>query len=771
MTYWAHSDANRSPDEEGHRWQPLSEHLAQVAALARELAERATAPASALSTLAYAAGMLHDYGKYQECFQRMLHGGSSRCPHAIYGAIALRCFDEDGCGTDRKWAMPAVCAIAAHHAGLKDFSEHECITDPGNPAFAAEREIAQKLLGAAATDFPEIRSAFSREKSRLEQRSVDMQTRMLLSCLVDADRLNTAGRLLVQQELHSEHRLEQMNIYLDRVADAARKRGTAASVLNVRAQVQQHCSDAAKQSPGVFSLCVPTGGGKTLGAMRFALEHAAHSQGKLRRVIVVIPYLSIIEQNAKIYADVFGPEAVLEHHSGAVTPLMRSERETTSTTCASEEDEISPSVHPRTIETENWDAPVIVTTSVRFFESLFSNRPSDLRRIHNIARSVIILDEVQTIPRRLLAPLLGMLRELAEEWGCSVVLSTATQPAFEARNPRQTYLFPFGSIKPIIPGETSAAMARTLQRVQIDWEIEDRIRWEELATRLAEQRQVLCVVNLRDHAATVFDGLRTRLPSEEQTGLFHLSTRMCAQHRLRVLDEIRHRLGAGLTCRIVSTQLIEAGVDLSVPIAFRALGPLDSIIQVAGRVDREGTASAAAGAPAGKLIVFRPEDERYPGMDYKAAAAITQGVLDEFESLQTDHLRSISDYFQRYYESGGTGGRGEHLADMRQRDNPYFAELADAFEMIESRTATVFVPYGEGASLLRELADTRQLDRDLLRKLQRYTVSLQRYEFEAAKSQGLFEIWSGSDLWTCDAAQYSAEKGLLPQLPAQAFVV
>jgi len=389
---------------------------------------------------------------------------------------------------------------------------------------------------------------------------------------------------------------------------------------------------------------------------------------------------------------------------------------------------------------------------------------------------VIVLDEVQTLPRRLLAPLLGMLRELTDDWGCSIVLSTATQPAFEAPvGCRQSYAWPAGTVTPIIPPARSHNMARSLQRAAIESELDRPVSWEELAGRMQAHPQTLCVVNLRDHASALFDALHAA-PGQglDCSGLFHLSTRMCAAHRLDVLASIRERLRSGMPCRIVSTQLVEAGVDLDVPIAFRAMGPLDSVIQVAGRVDREGRLTAKAGIPAGRLIVFRPEDERYPGGvrgHYKAATEITRGLISEFDDVQTYHLDAMRAYFDRYYGAADGLGRGEDLAAMRNSDAPRFRSLADAFEMIESRTRSIFVPYGEGEALLSEIAESKALDREHLRKLQRYTVALQPYEFDAAKGQGIFELWPGSDLWSCSSAQYDDVKGLLPRIPHSGFVV
>ena len=769
--YWAHSDPLGLPKEHPDaNWQLLGEHLLEVSRIASRLAKAAQPADVALRQMAAVAGILHDYGKYRPCFQCMLDGEGTGCPHALYGALAVRNLPT-GAGR-RDWAFPVAAAIAAHHAGLKDHSELDGMTHPESRAPGAEhdRREAESIWEDARENQPLISRALRDFKKLDPASSKDLFTRMLLSCLVDADRLNTAGLQPRQASLEPEMRLQQLDSKLKGVRGRAAANGGSTSVLSIRDQVQELCTAAARSDARLLSLTVPTGGGKTLAAMWFALERARLRPEDVRRVIVVIPYLSIIEQNAKVYREVFGEDALLEHHSGAVQTLNKVQQGTEQVFVPQQEEGRQQGQRRQPIETENWDASLIVTTSVRFFESLFSNHPSDLRRIHNIAQSVIILDEVQTLPRRLLAPLLGMLRELAEDWGCTVVLSTATLPAFEATHPRQDYLWPRGTVIPIIPPEAAARMHSRLRRVQIQWCLNETLSWEKLAQELAHQRQVLCVLNIRDHVAAVYDALCAVLPPEERRSVFHLSTRMCPQHRLDVLEEIRDRLDNGLPCRIVSSQLIEAGVDLSVPIAYRALGPLDSIVQVAGRVDREGKLTEAAGKPAGKLIVFRPEDDRMPPHEYRHAAAITE-TLGKMAAPQTDDLAMMQQYFERYYGEADDRERGGDLARMRDNAWLQFATLADQFEYINSRTQNVFVPYGEGTALLEELKRKRFMDFDLLRKLQRYTVGLQPWEMEKMH-RSLFAVWDGSDLLTCSEAQYEGKgRGLLPEIPADRYTI
>jgi CRISPR-associated endonuclease/helicase Cas3 len=734
--------------------------------------------------MAAIAGLLHDYGKYTECFQKMIREGRGKCPHSIFGAIAARQFRSQSGEDFDDWAMPVVRAIAAHHAGLMDDDDLRSKTSAGlrsrtrpdrhAPDPDGYAATAEKIRSVAFHDLPAIKEILASRLQPPSTGSRDLLTRMLLSCLVDADRLDTANRPPVQAPLFAKERLDKLLLHLDDLRARAPSRGGSKTVLEVREQVQELCRIAARTSARLLSLAVPTGGGKTLAAMRFALERAAARPEETRRVIVVIPYLSIIEQNAEVYRKVFGDDAIFEHHSGAVYALAPKNVDGEGT------GQFEPRVEPdndaalpfKRPETENWDAPVIVTTSVRFFESLFSNHPSDLRRIHNIARSIIVLDEVQTLPRRLLAPLLDMLRELTEHWGCTVVMATATQPAFEARQKKhESYAWPAGTVTPIIPTDIAAQMHNTLRRVHIEWRINHPTPWNDLATEMLTHPQALCVVNLRQHAAQLYDELLAQSQPAQHAGIFHLSTRMCAQHRLNVLAVIRERLKEGLPCLVVSTQLIEAGVDVDFPIAFRALGPLDAIIQVAGRVDREGKLTAAAGQPAGQLIVFATEDSKTPPHEYKEATAVTEALARE-RAPQTHDLDAMQSYFERYYGDADEQATGKHLADMRGDNKLEFAKLAKQFEFINSRTKDVFVPYGEGKKLIRELEQAHHLDVHLLRKLQRYSVGLKPWEFEEARRKTIYEVFPGSDVWACgDAAYEVSGRGLLIEQSVDALIV
>lgn len=767
ISYWAHSARNSLPVSDSRAgWQPLSVHLEAVARIASELASKARPLDDNFASLANLSGLLHDLGKYTDCFQQMLRTGRGRCQHAIHGAM-LAYFGTAG-ATQEPRLNTVMAAIIGHHAGLADWCDYS--KKLNDPRYRGEFEDLVARASDDCSELGRIMSGLGIQQDAFPgatKAELDLFIRMLFSCLVDADRLDSARRPLLQDDLRADERLQTL---VKHIADL-QKDSPDGRVKRMRAQVLEDCLNAASSQQRLFSLSVPTGGGKTLAAMAFALRRAALYPKRFRRVIVVIPFLSIIEQNAEVYARVFGRDALLEHHSGSVQKLAKHDEDhfiPASDKGVQEEEKFQETgLRP---ETENWDAPLIVTTSVRFFESLFSNHPSDLRRVHNIARSIVILDEVQTLPRRLLGPLLDMMKELAEDWDTNFVFSTATQPAFEFQTDRPQHKsdlrWPPGTLTEII--HEPASLHKALKRVEICWEIkpEQAVGWPEIAQRMTAVPQCLAIVNVRDHASQLYEEL---LRVAEQKGLnkegvFHLSTRMCASHRLRVLDKIRQRLTAGESCHVVSTQLVEAGVDVDFPLVLRALAPLDSIVQAAGRADREGKLTAALGRPGGKVVVFLPEDERMPPNEYKQAAGITDRIakqeLLDGNSVQVDSADAIRLYFENYYGESGTD-LGEDLLKLRK--NLDFASLAEKFEMISNRTRDVFVPDDEEAQkAIERLRSSRELTRPLRRTLQRHIVGLSPSEFEKAK--GVIErvaTAAGDEIWVAVDQAYDEQLGLI----------
>jgi CRISPR-associated endonuclease/helicase Cas3 len=712
--FFAHS-ANEHGD-----WHPLAKHLASVSKLASCFAEQSC---SDLKDPALWAGLLHDLGKYRDEFQEYLRcerEGSIETHHAIYGAALA--FQQD-------WLGPAF-AIAGHHAGLHDRNELQTLVDGSK--YQANKRISG-LVDRFEVDLGKIPKRIAEPAFVVDdEHSAEFYIRMLFSALVDADFLDTEAHYKKAQRTPLKLQASELLQLL-----IAEKEGKSSEgVLNaIRNDIFQQCLDKAQASPGFFSLTVPTGGGKTLSGMAFALAHAAQPQHKLRRIIVVIPYLSIIEQNAAQYRRVLDPEnrgIVIEHHSAVNVPEDTSESRPRAPF----------EKHPDEYAAENWDAPVIVTTSVQFIESMFANQTSRCRKLHNIAHAVVIFDEVQTLPSHLLNPLLNVFRELRDHYGVSFVFSTATQPAFRHRPLSLTEGFKSDEIEPII--QDTGKIFCGLRRVSIQLPKPDETTgWDALGDQMALREQALCVVNIRRHAYDLWEKLRQTVLQKEREAVFHLSSAMCAEHRNDKLGTdhdpepgtIRYRLRNNLPCRLVSTQLIEAGVDVDFPIVWRALGPLDSIVQAAGRCNRENLLRDTSGKPAlGKVIVFRPEDNTLPSGVYRTATDITASLLAhvDADALAIDD-KLFERYFDQLYQLVPTD---QEISIQGEREKLHFRKVAELAKVIDNDTQPVIVPYGKGCNLIKEIR-TRpvvkgqpRFGRDDLRKLQRFMVNLHSRDFQ-----------------------------------------
>ncbi|MFC1758904.1 CRISPR-associated helicase Cas3', partial [Planctomycetota bacterium] len=499
-------------------------------------------------------------------------------------------------------------------------------------------------------------------------------------------------------------------------------------VNSIRKTVSNLCRVRAELPPGFFSLCVPTGGGKTIASLRFALYHALHHKDEpgFDRVIVAVPFTSIIEQNARVYRELFsdlGSDLVLEHHSN-----LDPDEETTS----------------NRLQAENWDAPLVVTTNVQFFESLFACRTSKCRKLHRIANSVIVLDEAQSLPIELLRPTLYALRELVESYGCSIVLCSATQPALHWRDD-----FPIGlkEIRPII--EHVNSLHQQLKRTHVS--VVGTLKDDELAEQLASNSQVLCIVNTRRHAATVYD-----LVSADGNS-FHLSTRMCAAHRLQKLDDIRDRLKAKLPCRVVSTQLIEAGVDIDFPIVYRASCGLDSLAQAAGRCNREGLLDA------GKVIFFDAEELPPPGY-LRQSADSAKELLGDFDDLLSPD--AIEAYFEmHYWKKSDAWDHHRVLEAIGSQPNNIefnFRQIADRYRFIRDESETILVGWCDrGRQLIQRLEESdSHIGRDTWRRLQRYGVQVRQHELRELERCGA--VTKMHERWVLVQQHlYDDEQGLL----------
>lgn len=684
--FYAHSTESSYKSD----WQPLAEHLECVARLAEEFAA-----AFGAGDWGRFAGLLHDSGKATEAFQRRLEGSPQRVDHATFGAQLAK--EKAG-----QLGLLLSYAIAGHHGGLPDGGAQEGELHyrlkhgkvPSDVTLLPVADVKQALL-------PPFRSSAERAGF-----SLAFFTRMIFSCLVDADFLDTEGFMSpgksAERPMADPQQLPKLKAMLDTHLAALAQTAEPTAVNRLRREILVQCRIKAGLSPRIFSLTVPTGGGKTLSSLSFALDHAVAN--KQRRVIYAIPFTSIIEQNAKVFQDILGSDAVLEHHCNY-----------------KEKDDPEEAAYNRRrgLSSENWDAPLVVTTNVQFFESLFSNKPSRCRKLHNVAGSVIVLDEAQAIPTEYLEPCLAALRELVEHYNCSVVLCTATQPALDDSQLRTA----LPEIREIIaePNRLYDELRRT--EVHFVGKLTD----VELAGRLDEERQVLCIVPTKPQARTLFEQLQS------PDGVYHLSTNMYPEHRRRVLDEIRARLKSKKTCRVVSTSLVEAGVDLDFPVVYRAMAGLDSIAQAAGRCNREGRMNAFG--ELGQVYVYEPE--KPPRMPWlKRCQSRAEETLRNLPDADPLGLVAMRSYFELLYDIQELDKK-QILPKLNRltRDLYFpFREVAGDFRFIEDETIGVIVPIEPAAQeLVRELRYA-EFPRTTLRKLQQYSVSLRARELAALKA-------------------------------------
>ncbi len=760
MIYYAHTaedkDGNRL-GEDSDQWQRLRDHLRNVAHLAAKFAAPLGADAEKEARL---AGLLHDLGKYRDEFQAYLRGfrsSSAETQHAIFGAAWAA-------KESRSQLFASKLAVAGHHAGLHDHCDLEGLF--AKPALHIADTIPSLIarLESELGTLPLLPSppAWVTAAAAIgDPFPAEFYTRLIFSCVVDADRLDTAhSPALAPDDTLLEPDVLLAAVHAERSRKASANPGSPLAAL--RNQIFDTALERAALPPGFFSLTVPTGGGKTLASMAFALAHAK-THG-LRRVIVVIPYLSIIEQNAAEYRRIFGDGVVIENHSG-VTPAED----------ASEEEKSR-----LELVSENWDAPIVVTTSVQLLESLFASSPSRCRKLHRITRSVVVFDEVQTLPAHLLAPTFSVLRELATNYGTSFIFSSATQPAFRRCTSIPDGFLP-SELREIAPNPSD--LFQKLRRVTYHLPAPgETLDWPTLAARLAAAPQVLCVVNLTRHARELWEEL-TRLCPDEST--IHLSSAMCAQHRLTLIEIIRLRLRLGRPCRVISTQLIEAGVDVDFPEVWRALGPLDSIVQVAGRCNREGR------RPTGIVHVFQPADHKQPLGVYRCAsdqAAITLAAWGDTavaaEQLATSSA-IFSDYFQSLYQVVSTD-HAKPGEPTIQEDRSYlrYREVARKARVIDDSGTPVIVSadshhHAWAEPVISAIKDgTRKpgrarFDRDDLRGLQRFMINVRHHKYQLLEARQLIRpLLPNLELYVLDPACYHPALGLtLDNIPPDEFTV
>lgn len=693
-------------------WELLDVHLADVASQCAEFAS-----AFGARDWGHTLGQCHDLGKASAEFQAKLLfsdvsapdvGAKDQVPgrvdHSTYGAryVHRMCTDPAGiCG----WLL--AYAVAGHHAGLANWSadrDSELTTLPYRLSsryripYVPDQELTLPSIGIPWS------MAFSPERKHLALRTAGFSyalfTRMVFSSLIDADRLCTEAfcdKAQAEERRQSRPSLFEMRAALNAYLEAMQASAAPTIVNASRCSVLEQCIAAASTKPGFFSLQVPTGGGKTLASLAFALEHAANSGASIRRIIVAIPFTSIIEQTADVYRNALsgcGASAVIEHHTNV---------------------QAGSDTRANQLATENWDAPLIVTTNVQLFESLFAARTTPCRKLHRIANSVIILDEAQTIPVDLLEPTLAALRELVDHYGCSVVLCTATQPALERS---EDFDIGIEGVRAIIADPKP--LFDCLRRVEVQplGPIDD----DHLTRRLESEPRVLCIVNTRAHAARLFEKLRTR--SEENT-CFHLSTLMCGAHRREVLKLLRKKLAEQETSvRIISTQLIEAGVDIDLPVVYRAAAGLDSVAQAAGRCNREGQ------LPLGRTYLFDAE-QGVPSGFLRQAAETGRETL-KLHTADPLSPEAINAYFRQLYWRKRHEWDKHHIMDMTElvpnngKIEPHFQfrSIEEEYRLIRDTQLPILIPFD---NIAREF--TRELSSGFVefvaqRKLQPYLVNV-----------------------------------------------
>jgi CRISPR-associated endonuclease/helicase Cas3 len=683
-----------SPNASGG-WHLLSDHLNSVGQIAAEFAD-----AFGSSVAAHLVGQVHDLGKADPNWQAYLVAAAAgtrgvSVDHKRAGAFLLN-----------QWGLPDLgFLVAGHHGGIPNGAEFRKIVEDGptkGQSVAMSFADGLGLLRPAVSEvIPEAFRIVSRHDLDGKRRH-ELWLRLVFSALIDADRLDTehhfeASRRPPTAEISMTALARRCTDRLDKAVGPR----SLDPVADHRSQMAAEALTKASEPRGWFELTAPTGSGKTIVALRFALDHAVNSG--MRRVICAVPFVSVTEQVAGVYRSLLegapGEDVVLEHHSG---------------NAGNSEAQTGPGLWAR-LAIENWDAPVIVTTMVQLLDSLFENRPTRARKLHRIAGSVIVLDEVQSLPWRLLEPTLDVLRDLVRNFGCSVVLSTATQPPLE------------------LVGSTTGLNIQQLvdpkwfdpfRRVDVHFDA-NPATWDDVASRvavLASDHGDTCLVVVN----TIADAraLTRRLAGRD--GLLHMSTRLCQAHRRVVLADAIDRLATGRSCLLVSTQLIEAGIDIDFPVAVRSVGPLPALAQVAGRVNRHGLRARA------KLVVVDPLEGHTPPGEYRIGTGIARDLLKSGMDALDPGVLDI--YYDRLVNA--TKSQLDALGIQRERESFNFKTVAERYRVIADDTTPVLVSYGTFDPFDLLIPAEPKARRAMHRRVQRYSVSLRKAELQRARDAG-----------------------------------
>lgn len=709
LPYLAHIKKN--PDGSWAEPHLLSEHLNSTAKLAAKFASEFNN-----GDWAELAGYLHDLGKYHPDWQKYIRketgyydesahieGYSGRPNHSTVGAVYL--FEKF---KNSPMAKALAYIIGGHHSGLPDWNPQlsQRIFEDGYLILGDLEKVknVEEAKQFFETPLPKTPPSFFKDNNT-DNEQIHLWIRMLFSCLVDADFLDTE-KYMEAKERGGYLSLKELKIKFDEFMNRMKNDN---ELNKKRNYILNHCREKAKSEPGFFSLTVPTGGGKTLSSMAFSLEHAIKHNKK--RIIVAIPYTSIIEQTAEIFKSIFGEEQVVEHHSN-----LDPEKEN----------------YKNRIASENWDAPIIVTTNVQLFESLFGNKTSVCRKLHNVVSSVIILDEAQMIPTQYLKPIISVLKGLVDYFGVTVLLMSATQPALTGKIGSEPNIIDgLDNVKEII--DDPDELSKNFKRVEyiIPKDINKSESWEEIADRLQQYNQVLCIVNKRNDCRE----LHKLMPD----GTIHLSGYMCGEERSEVISEIKTKLNNKEQIRVISTQLVEAGVDIDFPVVYRSLTGLDSIAQAAGRCNRENKIKEG-----GKVYVFVPPTSSPQGFLRKCEDA-GKFILRNFHEKEfTPSL--YSEYFKYLYSNLKSFDEADfHNRLVRDANNFefQFKEFAEKFNLIDDKQQiSIIVRYKNSVSLIDQLKYAGA-SRELLRSLQRYIVNIPIYTINKIREANYIENING----------------------------
>ena len=702
MNYIAHKRSETDKKE-----QPLLEHLKNVSELSKKFAECLN-----LSDYAEIIGMLHDIGKYSNRFQQRINGAEISVDHST-------------CGTQeafkKRLSIAAFC-IAGHHGGIPDIGGR---ADTENDSTLQGRlkknteDFSAWVNEVDSSKFKQISEPFTNDRI-----PYNFILRFLFSCLVDADYLDTEN--FMTNGAVSRDSGDELPFLLSLLNNHIEKWQNPSGILNIlRTNMLNECIEVGrKSSDKFFTLTVPTGGGKTISSMAFALNYAVKRRKK--RIIYVIPYTSIIEQNAEVFRKIFGIKNVLENHSNVDLNNLDDETKIQMMLAA-----------------ENWDSPIIVTTAVQFFESMFSNKPSKCRKIHNIADSVVIFDEAQMLPLDYLLPCATAIRQLAENYNSAVVLCTATQPNFQS-----ILNLTEKSNKLQLTEICKSAQNLTDDFRRVNFKYEGKLEDDEIALELKQCKQVLCIVNKKAHAQKIYSMIGE---SDEN---FHLSTYMYPAHRQRVLEKIRKRLDENKPCRVVSTSLIEAGVDIDFPTVYRAISGIDSILQAGGRCNRENKRNSSECI----VHIFNTDEVlSYQQTNTDAAMEVIKKYGDKI--YLPEAIKMYFDNLYYYRDIDKTHKVFDKKGIINSLTNLEFESVAQKFKLIENDTKSLYICTEENK---KEIDDLRSgnYSKELFRNLQQYVVNLYERDFKKLDEACAVEYVDNSFYVLSDNKYYSDKTGI-----------